>query len=144
MADFDKAVVKTLGWEGGESNDPDDRGGHTKYGISKRAHPDVDIASLTIDQAKEIYRTQYWEKCGCHRMGNQDHAEVIFDIAVNMGVAAAREILSAASQDKTDPLIAKMALHRISRYARIVTKNRTQGKFLLGWLNRTLNLVGVK
>ena len=31
---------------------PADPGGETKYGISHRAHPDVDIKSLTLDQAR--------------------------------------------------------------------------------------------
>ena len=43
MAHFERAIDKTLAWEGGYVNDPKDPGGETKYGISKRAHPDVDI-----------------------------------------------------------------------------------------------------
>ena len=42
MAYFERAIDKTLAWEGGYVNDPKDPGGETKYGISKRAHPDVD------------------------------------------------------------------------------------------------------
>jgi len=49
MADFDPAVAKTLIREGGArfTDNPDDRGGATKYGISQRAYPGVDIPSLT-------------------------------------------------------------------------------------------------
>ena len=42
---FDKAFQITVGVEGGYVNDPADPGGETRYGISKRAHPDVDIKS---------------------------------------------------------------------------------------------------
>ena len=37
MAYFERAIDKTLAWEGGYVNDPKDPGGETKYGISKRA-----------------------------------------------------------------------------------------------------------
>lgn len=33
----------------------------TKFGISAAAHPDVDIANLTIEQADKLRRTEYWE-----------------------------------------------------------------------------------
>ena len=35
---FDAAVSYVLKWEGGYSNDPDDPGGETNFGISKRAY----------------------------------------------------------------------------------------------------------
>jgi len=46
---------------GGYTNDPVDPGGETKWGISKRANPDVDIKNLTRDQAVEIYKKRYWK-----------------------------------------------------------------------------------
>jgi len=39
MADFEKAFLLTVAFEGGDVNDPDDRGGRTRYGISQRAYP---------------------------------------------------------------------------------------------------------
>ncbi len=58
MSDFDTAVTKTLIHEGGSrvTDDPDDRGGLTRYGISQRSYPDLDIRNLTEDQAKEVYK----------------------------------------------------------------------------------------
>jgi lysozyme family protein len=62
-----RAILFTLRWEvgsapnGGYVNDPDDPGGETKYGISKRAHPDVDIKNLTEQEAVEIYYYAYWK-----------------------------------------------------------------------------------
>ena len=57
MANFSKAIVKTLAKEGGAifTDDPNDAGGATKYGISQRAYPNVDIRNLTEQQAREIY-----------------------------------------------------------------------------------------
>ena len=53
--------------EGGYVNDPKDDGGETKYGISKKQYPHLDIPSLTLWQAKEIYKQDYWYryKCEC-------------------------------------------------------------------------------
>ena len=59
------AINHTLELEGGYVNDPNDSGGQTKYGISKKAYPDLDIPNLTIAQAMEIYRKDYWDRCKC-------------------------------------------------------------------------------
>jgi len=64
-ASFDKAFALTIGVEGGYSNDKNDPGGETKYGISKRYHPTEDIKNLTIDRAKAIYLEEYWIPAKC-------------------------------------------------------------------------------
>jgi lysozyme family protein len=56
--------------EGGMSVDPRDPGNFrpdgtlvgTKFGISARAHPTVDIPNLTLEQANELRKTEYWDK----------------------------------------------------------------------------------
>ena len=62
---FDISVefLKTL--EGYESNDPRDKGGRTKYGISSVYNPDVDMDALTWEKAKTIYLEKYWKPLGC-------------------------------------------------------------------------------
>lgn len=65
---FDAAIEIVFKMEGGYVNDARDPGGETKYGISKAAFPNVDIANLTRDGAKEIYRQHYWFKYKCDRM----------------------------------------------------------------------------
>lgn len=47
-------------FEGGYVNDPADSGGETKYGISKKQFPNLDIKNLTKDEAVAIYAKQYW------------------------------------------------------------------------------------
>ena len=59
---FFVAINRLLGNEGGYVNDPNDPGGETKWGISKREYPNLDIANLTRDQAIAIYKTDYWDK----------------------------------------------------------------------------------
>jgi lysozyme family protein len=88
MSAFDKAFEATIGHEGGYVNDPRDRGGETKFGISARAYPNLKIADLTIDQAKDIYRKDYWTVCGCDALP-EPVALAVFDLAVNAGVRAA-------------------------------------------------------
>ncbi len=65
LGNFDKAFELVLLFEGGYSNDRNDSGGETKFGISKRAYPSENIADLTEDRAKEIYEADYWNKACC-------------------------------------------------------------------------------
>jgi lysozyme family protein len=92
---FDKAFALTVGVEGGYVNDPADPGGETRYGISKRAHPDVDIKSLTLDQAKDIYRRDYWQAASCDSMPERI-GHLVFDCAVHHGVKTAIKLLQRA------------------------------------------------
>ena len=79
---FDTAVTAVLSYEGGYVNDPNDPGGETNWGISKRAYPNLDIRNLTRDRAIQIYRRDYWDSLGCDQF---PPAIVIalFDSAVN-------------------------------------------------------------
>lgn len=90
---FDQAFDRLIGHEGGYVNNPADPGGETKFGISKRAYPDVEIASLTVEKAKDIYRRDFWEP-----LGNVDPAIKfqVFDFAVNAGMQTAIRKLQAA------------------------------------------------
>ncbi len=65
---FDRAVQFTLDHEGGYVDDPDDPGGETNFGISKRQYPDTDIRALTRNDAEQIYRRDYWLANGCDQM----------------------------------------------------------------------------
>lgn len=93
MIDFDVAFSRLIGIEGGYVNDPADPGGETKFGISKRAYPDVDIASLTIDQAKALYRRDFWDPLTDTPPAIKFQ---VFDFAVNSGMQTAIRKLQAA------------------------------------------------
>lgn len=88
MSAFDRAVAIVLQHEGGYVNDPRDPGGETRYGISKRAYPGEDIAGLTIERAKEIYRRDYWNRVRGDELP-EALAIALFDYAVNSGVSTA-------------------------------------------------------
>lgn len=83
LGNFEAAFQIVVGIEGGYVNNPADPGGETKYGLSKRANPDLDIANLTLDQAHAIYRTKYWPQGA----DSWPYAEALlcFDTAVNGG-----------------------------------------------------------
>lgn len=85
---FDRAFGRTVGHEGGYVNNPADPGGETKYGISRRAYPNENIAGMTLDRAKLLYLRGYWQPARCHQMPEPIALEV-FDAAVNCGVGQA-------------------------------------------------------
>ena len=95
---FAQALAFTLQSEGGYSNDPDDPGGETNFGLSKRAYPDLDLPSVTLAAAARIYRRDYWEKPGFHRVAEQSPAlaQRLFDLGVNCGPATAVKMLQRA------------------------------------------------
>jgi hypothetical protein len=64
-ASFDMGFKIVIGLEGGDSDNPADPGGYTRFGIAQRYHPDIDVRNMTIDQAKKIYLTKYWIPAGC-------------------------------------------------------------------------------
>lgn len=86
MSNFDEAFALVIGVEGGYTNNPADPGGETKFGISKRRYPDLDIKNLTIDQAKVLYKRDYWDE---HDLDARPWCEslLVFDTSVNGGNA---------------------------------------------------------
>jgi lysozyme family protein len=84
MEAFDAAFSVIVGEEGGHVRDSADPGGETKYGISKRAYPSLDIAALTLEDARAIYRRDYWDRNRCGEMPWR-WALALFDAAINQG-----------------------------------------------------------
>lgn len=123
---FERAFELVIGHEGGYVNDPQDPGGETKFGISKRAYPTLDIKGLTIEQAREIYLRDYWFGAGCDKVADDAMAILMFDCAVNQGVFRAKQI---AGKSKTPvEFQAERALH----YANLNTFER----YGRGWMRR--------
>ena len=157
MAEFDVAIPKLLAKEGGAkyTEIDGDKGGATKYGISKAAYPDEDIARLTESRAKELYLRDYWDRCTLSYFESQEIAENIFETAVNMGPNTASQLAQFVAGVKPDGrigpvtrkaiesmgtqnFICQFKLAAIARYAHQCNKDRSQNKFLLGWINRVL------
>lgn len=142
---FDRAVSAVLAHEGGYVNDPKDPGGETKFGISKRAYPKLDIAGLTLPAAVAIYRRDYWDKIRADELP-PDVAWVAFDTAVNMGTAQAVRLLQKAANVETDGVIGPKTIEaskapgvaaRIAHLrADIYRSLPTFSRFGRGWIRR--------
>ena len=140
----------------GYVNDPADAGGETKFGISKRANPTVNIRSLTWAGAKDIYYHSYWIPGKCDRL-SAPIALIHFDGCVNHGVGTAAKHLQAALGVTADGDIGPKTLtaartadythvcnsiadQRVEFYKRIVARNPSQSRFIKGWLRRISEL----
>lgn len=96
MSNFDVAFAFTVGVEGNYSDNPQDSGNWTggqigvgqlkgtKYGISAAAYPDLDIKTLSLEDAKNIYLQGYWNKLQCDSLP-PIFARIFFDCGVNQG-----------------------------------------------------------
>ena len=92
---FERAVARVLGDEGGYADNPSDPGGETKFGISKREYPQLDIAALTRADAVAIYYRDWWQRYRYSELPGPIAAKV-FDLAVNIGPAHAVRCLQRA------------------------------------------------
>lgn len=92
---FDLVVVQI---EKGYVNNKYDRGGETKYGISKKTYPDLDIPNLTLHEAKKIYFYDFWneENLTLPNVKDREIAIELFDTAVNMSPRTAGIFLQRA------------------------------------------------
>lgn len=149
-------------WEGGPSNHHADKGGLTKYGISKRAHPDVDIASLTEYQAEAIYMQHYFQPMRCGEIHSLRVRWKVFDMGVNLGPKKAATLVQNAAGSIEDGLIGPNTLARLNtlassptgehallfricrnlalHYAKIVRHDPTQAVFIVGWTERAFDI----
>lgn len=164
MADFAKAFERMIANEGGYklTNINGDKGGQTYAGIARNKNPgwpgwasvdrgDVPASSLVRD----FYRIEFWSRIGGDQILCQRVAENMFDFSVNAGVSVAAKLaqvvvgatpdgkigaksIVALNDANAEKFVALYALAKIARYRDIVTKDRSQAKFLLGWINRTL------
>lgn len=109
---FDKCFEKLIGHEGGYSNNPKDPGGETKYGISKLAYPALDIADLTVDDAKAIYKRDYWDRAQCDRLPPAI-AYQVFDGAVNSGIGNSIRWLQGAAGVAVDGVVGPLTIRAV-------------------------------
>ena len=89
-------------WTGGKVGVGINKG--TKYGIASNSYPNLDIKNLTLDQAKAIYRRDYWNKAKCDDLpdGLRFH---VFDVAVNSGVSRGIKTLQQAVSVSVDGIV---------------------------------------
>lgn len=155
---FENLIGMILNHEGGYVNDPVDPGGETKYGISKRTYPYLDIKNLTVDQAKDIYYRDWWKPLRCPEIKHDRIAQKHLDTSINVGPRNGVRILqralcdvgeavvvdgiigpkTLAATNRTDPdkLLAAMRYQQAQFYKRIINRNPELARFERGWMNR--------
>lgn len=95
MNKFQAFFDRLLGHEGGYVNDPNDPGGETKWGLSKRSYPNLIIKDLTREDAFNIYKRDLWDKIEADNLP-ASVAFQVFDFAVNSGIQTAIRYLQRA------------------------------------------------
>lgn len=167
MTDFNLAFDRTIRNEGGYvlHNVEGDRGGQTYAGIARKFHPswegwtyidnkDMDNPALS-KSIRAFYELNFWDRIKGGEIKEQGVAESLFDFSVNAGVKTASKLaqivvetvpdgvigpktLEKINKEEPEKFILKYALAKVTRYAEICNRDRTQSKFLLGWINRTI------
>ncbi len=151
-------IDRLISREGGDrvTNDPVDPGGLTKYGLSKRANPDLDIANLTYEQAKDRYIQRYYIGHNIHLLP-LELQESVLDYGVHSGPQTAIKALQRLAGVKEDGIIGLKTItalksikphdllkalqqQRILYLVRQVKKTPAKIRFLEGWVSRVLSL----
>ena len=134
----------------------EDAGGETKFGVAKNANPDLNIKTLTLRQAMEVYYNRYWTPLGCENF-DETLAISLFDAGVNHGIGWAAKTLQRAVGTTPDGQIGKITIgkaktfntaelcdiilkSREDLFRSIVSRKPEQVKFLKGWLNRIADI----
>lgn len=112
---FDTAVEIILRHEGGRSDHNQDPGRLTKFGISKKAFPHLDIDALTVQDAKDIYFEHYWKPTRCEDLPEKVRL-VVFDGAVNQGVAATIGLLQVVVGSPVDGVMGPNTIKKCFEY----------------------------
>lgn len=129
MANFEKAFNLTLAHEGGYSNDPNDPGGETIFGVARKKNPtwagwpvldnfksdklnfpkNALADSSILSHVKSLYKKQYWDIHLLDSVSSQEIANEMFDTGINQGTGKAASfllltlnLLNRQSKDYTD------------------------------------------
>ena len=127
MSDFRTAFLITIdnAHEGGFQKMPNDSGNWTggvigvgelkgtKYGISAREYPDLDIENLTVDQAIQIYQEGYWKQ-NYSSISDQFVANKLFDMGVLFGVGSVVKILQTVLKIAVDGVFGPGSLEAVN------------------------------
>lgn len=152
-------IDKVIHNEGGYNNDALDMGGETKYGISKRFYPHLNIEYLTLEKAKQIYYEDYWIPAKVNKLP-YNLRYPYFDCVINTGQKRAVKILQEAinsqsvAQLEVDGILGPKTLkaaksvspkrfsaYRVDFYSKLVAHKPEQKRFYYGWWLRTLETI---
>lgn len=154
---FDTAFHKLLGHEGAYANHPNDPGGETMWGVTKRVAQANgymgEMRDLSVDTAKAIYRKDYWNPVQAEKLPSVLRYAV-FDAAVNSGVAQSAKWLQRAVGVTADGVIGNQTLAAVSNHdpdvilrkilaerLQFMTDLNTWASFGRGWARRIASLM---
>jgi lysozyme family protein len=163
MADVDAAIIYVLRFEDSTLSGKItvDDGGPTRFGIASRYHPELtacgfykDMGSVAALQiAKSIYDISYAQPLSIEQIANQDIANKLLSLGVNIGVFRASKMLQSAVGITEDGVIGVNTLMRLSGadplmvladlraaatryYHEVVAEHPEDEEYLNGWLAR--------
>jgi len=160
---FENAFKYIIGVEGSEyTSDPEAGDPPTKYGITAPEVQGKDVKDLTLEEAKEIYYNDYWQKMSGDKIFAvaPKTAIVVFDFFVNSGPGGAarnlrnvgitpgnpsssevtQKIIDLAEQAGDGELASTLINKRFLDYEKIIQNNSKKAKFGPGWKNRLLRM----
>ena len=160
MADKNKLIPIIKRWEGGYSDNPNDRGGATNSGVTLAVYQSVygksktknDLKKMTNDQWDYIFTKLYWNKWKADEIKNQSIANILVDWVWMSGYGTIKKIqslfgltadgivgnktLSYINSNNQEDIFNKIWNRRKSFYESLVKNNPSQKVFLKGWMNR--------
>ena len=160
MADKNNLIPIIKRWEGGYSDNPNDRGGATNSGVTLAVYQSVygknktknDLKKMTNDQWDYIFTKLYWNKWKADDIKNQSIANILVDWVWMSGLGTIKKIqslfgltadgivgnktISYINSHDQEEVFNKIWNRRKSFYESLVKNNPSQKVFLNGWMNR--------
>lgn len=165
MADVNSAIDYVLRWEdeslSGVITTNDDGITKTRFGIDQRFHPELTACGFYSDMgstaalgiARNVYREHYADPLCIEQIGNQEIANKLLSLGVNIGIETAARMLQLAVHVLGDGSIGPKTLfalananpaavheslddQAIAHYHSLVAADPSKQKYLKGWLAR--------
>lgn len=160
MADKNRLIPIIKKWEGGYSDNPNDRGGATNSGVTLAVYQSVygksktknDLKRMTNEQWNYIFTKLYWNKWKADEIKNQSIANILVDWVWMSGLGTIKKIqslfgltadgivgnktISYINSHDQEEVFNKIWNRRKSFYESLVNNNPSQKVFLKGWMNR--------
>lgn len=148
LHNVDAMIDRLIEREGGYVNHPLDPGGETKYGITKRSYPDLNIQGLSRTEARDIYERDFYRRFSLDQLSDPRTAEWILDWLVHSGPGAIRHIQrelgvavdSVMGQETLGALNQLKDPKDILRWRMKFLVKLTKHPFISGWINRLIKL----
>ena len=161
---FNAAVDIIFENEGGSklTDDPNDLGGLTKFGISRKNNPDIDVANLTYAEAAKIAKERYWDKFKINMIKNDSVATHLYDMVFAQGYNGVKALQEAVKETGINIVVdggmgkdtakaVEEAIEKVgeNKFHHLIAENRIKQfeksesweEYHKGWTNRTFKML---